>query len=312
MENSGGREFTATTRVTGNITVYARWKSSNASLADLSVSAGTLNPSFVPYITEYSVTVPNNVASISVSATPTDGNARYTRYPSGNSVNLNTGLNTIIVKVIAEDGTTSRDYTIAVTKEPLSGNANLDSLGVSVGALSPAFSSNTPNYTVSVPAGTAAITISAAAVDALNATVTQSPGTLGSPVALSASTTNITLTVKALNGNTKNYTITVYKGTGNNAVNVSIGITDKYIDLARNTENDLSQALSNTLRLTVPYDPDGYGSYTWLVDGSDFANATQEITLSGVGRSLGTHSVLLKFVKDGVTYSCEVQFRVVR
>jgi uncharacterized repeat protein (TIGR02543 family) len=310
---TGGSKFTTATRVSAPITVYARWLSSNAGLAALSVSQGELDPAFASYITNYSVTVPNTVASINVSATPADGKARYERYPSGNSVSLNAGLNVITVKVIAEDGTTSTDYTIAVTREqPLSANANLSSLGVSVGMLSPAFSPNITAYTVTVPTATSAITVSAAAADAWNvATIAQSPGNaLGDPVDLESPSTAIAITVTAANGDAKAYTITVKKEAGNNAVNVFIGITDKYIDLARDTENDLSQALNNSLSLTAP---DGYQNYAWLVDGNSTGNNTQNIVLNHGGRSLGTHSVLLTFEDaGGAKYGCEVLFRVAR
>jgi uncharacterized repeat protein (TIGR02543 family) len=310
---NGGNKFTATTVVRADATVYARWLDANANLAALSVSPGALTPAFASYSTEYSATVPNAVASINVSATPAFGKALIKQYPSDNSVKLNVGLNIITVKVTAEDGTTSTDYTIAVTREqPLSGNTNLASLGVSVGMLSPAFSANVTGYTVTVPTATSAITVTATAADTWKAVATQSPGTLGNPVTLESDSTTIAITVTAENGNTKSYSITVNKGEpgGDNTVNVSIGIADKIIYLDRDTGNDLSRELNNALRLTAP---DGYQNYIWLVDGSLFANNTQEIELNGGGYNLGTHSVLLAFEDgDGITYGCEVLFRVAR
>jgi uncharacterized repeat protein (TIGR02543 family) len=309
---TGGSPFTATTRVTRDITVYARWKSANARLADLSVSQGVLLPAFNANTTAYSVEVPYATTSINVNATRADGKP-YVQYPSGNPVSLNVGLNVITLKVIADDGTVI-DYTIGVTRaQALSNNANLSSLGVSVGALSPVFSPDRTAYTVVVPKDTFNITINAAAADVKAESVVQSPGVLAALTALgSKPSIAIAITVTAEDGSVKAYTITVTKGEANNAVNVSIGITDEYIDLTGNNQNDLSRELNNSLRLKAP---DGYTNYVWRVDGvvqASFNNlSTFELLDAGV-LSLGTHSVLLEYKKDGTTYGCEVQFRVVR
>jgi uncharacterized repeat protein (TIGR02543 family) len=303
---TGGSKFDATAGVTRDWTLYARWLSSNASLAALSVSSGDL---IHLYDTTYSVEVPNAVASIEVRATKADGNAVLAQYPSNNPVSLNVGSNIITVRVAAPDKTTATDYTIIVVRQqPQSNNANLSSLGVSVGALSPAFSADRTAYTVSVPSTTGAITVAAVKADA-RSELTQSPGTLGSPVALAESTTKITLAVKAENGAAKTYTITVNKAESddNNAVNVAIGIGDANIDLTRDTANDLSQEAGDVLNLTAP----SGGIYHWWVDNVD-NGAAEGITLNAGGYGYGTHSVLLQFVKDGATYGCEVQFRVVR
>jgi hypothetical protein len=48
----------------------------------------------------------------------------------------------------------------------------------------------------------------------------------------------------------------------------------------------------------------GSGSYTAL--------SNREIELNANWYWYGTHSVLLKYEKDGIPYGCEVLFRVVR
>jgi uncharacterized repeat protein (TIGR02543 family) len=301
-ENSGGSKFTGT-GVTANITVYARWLSANARLNALSISSGDLDQPFNSNTIAYSVTVLNTVTAINVRATPADGKARYVQYPSANPVSLNVGSNAVRVRVIAEDETTFTDYTITIARESLSGNANLSSLDVDVGTLNPNFSANITAYTVLVPAETPAITVTAAAASGTTVSPS-SPHT----ATLITNSTPITLTVKAENGATRSYTITVNK-TAANTVGVSIGIGDEYIDLTRNNGNDLSRELGNALRLRAP---DGYESYAWRVDGSLFASATQEIELYGAGYDYGTHSVLLDYTKGGITYGCEVLFRVAR
>jgi uncharacterized repeat protein (TIGR02543 family) len=306
-KNGGGTAFTGTTPVTADLTVYARWLSTNTYLSSLSTNAGWLN--FSPYTTAYTMTVPYTTTSLTVSATAADVDKASLRILlgnlvlPGNTVNLNPGENIVRVRVTAEDGNATRDYTITVTRTPL--NANLGSLSVSVGTLSPAFSPNTTAYTVLVPGSTSSFTVTAAAAGA--ATLVQSPP---NPVTLSTNSTPITLTVKAADGTTtKVYTVTVNKTTETNAVNVTIGIADERIDLTRNTENDLSPGTS--LRLTAP---EGYASYTWFVDGNSYGYSLvseREIQVYSPGR-YGTHSVLLRYEKDGIPYGCEVLFRFVR
>jgi hypothetical protein len=180
-----------------------------------------------------------------------------------------------------------------------------------VGTLNPAFSAGVTAYTVLVPNGTSSITVTAAVADTGKAALfPSSPHT----VSLDAASTDITLRATAEDGTTRDYTVTVNKTTETNAVDVAISIADERIDLARSTENDLSQEWGNTLRLTAP---EGYADYVWRVDGDDSGyNAISgriiELNANWYGYSYGTHSVLLEYTKDGITHGCEVVFKVVR
>jgi uncharacterized repeat protein (TIGR02543 family) len=309
--NGGGAAFTATTPVTADATVYAKWLSANANLASLSVDAGWLDQTFSPSTTSYTMTVPYTTTSVTVSATEGDFGKASVAFPDGNPVSLNPGPNTIRVRVTAEDGSATRTYTITVTRTPLSANANLSSLGVSAGTLNPAFSAAATVYTVLVPDGTSSITVTAAVADTGKAALAPSSPHM---VSLDAASTDITLRVTAEDGTAKDYTVTVNKTTAANAIDATIGIADERIDLTRNTENDLSRELNNTLRLTAP---EGYANYTWFVDmGSGSYNAVSdriiELNANWYGYSYGTHSVLLEYTKDGITHGCEVMFKVVR
>jgi hypothetical protein len=282
--------------------------SSNANLATLSVSPGWLDQTFNYNTTGYTVTVPNATTSITVSATVADtGKAAYQQSPA-NPVSLSAGSNIITITVTAENGTT-RTYSIIVTRTPLSANANLGSLSVSTGTLSPAFSANIPAYTVLVPNVTSSITVTASPADSNASLSLVSPYT----ATLSGNTTSIPITVTAEDGSTTRiYTVTVNKTTATNAVNVVISIADERIDLTRSTENDLSRQAGNTLRLTAP---EGYTNYTWYVDGNSgnySLISNRVIDLNPNWYNLGTHSVLLEFEKNGIPYGCEVLFRVVR
>ncbi len=90
---------------------------SDASLSSLSVTGGTLDPAFSPAVTNYTTTVPQGSSSVDVSATANDGNASFTINGSNNAtVALTVGDNTISIVVTAENSTTTRTYTIVVTR----------------------------------------------------------------------------------------------------------------------------------------------------------------------------------------------------
>ena len=86
--------------------------SSNANLKALSVSTGTLTPKFNPEVTEYSLTIPNDVTELWVSTTKADSKA--TTSVEG-SRNMKVGLNKRVVVVTAENGTVKK-YTINITR----------------------------------------------------------------------------------------------------------------------------------------------------------------------------------------------------
>jgi hypothetical protein len=89
----------------------------DASLSSLSVTGATLDPAFSPAVTNYTATVPFGSSSVDVSATTNDANASFTINGSTNAtVALAVGDNTISIVVTAENGTTTRTYTIVVTR----------------------------------------------------------------------------------------------------------------------------------------------------------------------------------------------------
>lgn len=99
--------------VSKNASLTVRAISTDASLKALSVNNGTLSPKFATGTTSYTVSVANSVSSIKVSATATDANAKVT---GTGTKTLSVGKNTINIKVTAEDGKTTKTYTITVTR----------------------------------------------------------------------------------------------------------------------------------------------------------------------------------------------------
>ncbi|WP_292423965.1 cadherin-like beta sandwich domain-containing protein, partial [Methanoregula sp.] len=97
--------------------------SSDTTLSGLTVSQGTLSPTFASSTVTYTDSVANSVTSMTV--TPTVNTAGATVKVNGNTVasgsassaiSLSVGSNTITVVVTAPDGTTTQNYVITVTR----------------------------------------------------------------------------------------------------------------------------------------------------------------------------------------------------
>lgn len=89
--------------------------STDANLASLAVSPGSLNPGFSPDVTTYTATVAEDAETIVIDAKQNDNAAKLA--VSGNT-NLKAGqVNKVTVRVTAEDNQTSKTYTINVTRE---------------------------------------------------------------------------------------------------------------------------------------------------------------------------------------------------
>jgi len=215
---------------TGDVSVIApqgtatlagfKFLSGNANLASLIIPNVNLSPSFDSGIFAYSDTVDFGTASITV--TPTSSDSTATIKINGNSIlsgltsadiPLNLGENTITVRVTAEDSTTVKTYNIVITRQ-VSNNADMASLSMSSGTLSPAFASGTISYTASVDNETASITITPSVAES-NATVKVNGTTVVSGIPTSAipllvGDNIIGVTVTAQDGTTtKTYTLTV-------------------------------------------------------------------------------------------------------
>ena len=107
-------------------------------------------PEFNSDTLEYYITVDSAITGTEVTAIPQNQNANVTVTGNTNWVN---GLNTIIITVESKDKTTKTDYKIYVTKtdNKETANADLETLAIKEGMLSPEYYSNITKYTVEVP-----------------------------------------------------------------------------------------------------------------------------------------------------------------
>lgn len=185
--------------LTANTTLYAKWTedapvaSNDATLKDIRVNGQTIT-GFAANTTTYNVQIPySSTTAATITATPTSSAA--TAVVTG----YNTVEGTATITVTAEDGTTTKIYTVNITKAAPSTDANLKELKYN-GTSVPNFSANTLTYSVELPYGTtAAAQVTATAnYSAANVQITQPTAAVGSA----------TIVVIAEDGTQKTYTIT--------------------------------------------------------------------------------------------------------
>jgi uncharacterized repeat protein (TIGR02543 family) len=184
-----------------------RPKSTDDNLASLTVSAGTLSPGLSTGVTKYSVTIPENVASVTVTATKDSSLASITN--AKKTYKLRNGQTVkYTVKVRAQSGA-ARTYIITITRAK-STDADLSSLksGSAKYALVPAFSAGTTSYSVTMPAGVKSFRLTAKASSKLAKVRINGRSATGCTVKGQGT---VTIIVTAQAGNTVTYTITVNK-----------------------------------------------------------------------------------------------------
>ena len=112
-------QVTAQDGTTQSYTVaVTRAASSDATLSALTLSQGSLSPSFASGTLAYTSSVPNSVSSLIVTPTTNDANATATVNGASATtpVTLAVGSNTVTVQVTAQDGVTTQSYTVTVTR----------------------------------------------------------------------------------------------------------------------------------------------------------------------------------------------------
>ena len=204
--------------VTYNLTITRGPKSADADLEALALSGITISPAFSPSVIAYTATVPNAVSTTTVTAVAwEDGDATVTINGDANAVEaLAVGATPIAIVVTAPNGTTQKTYTVTVTRQPLSNDANLQALSLSSMEIAPVFAAGTFAYSAVVPYATTSTVVTAVPLVS-GATLTINGDTNATePLAVGANT--ITIVVTALNTTTTaTYTVTVTRQAGDDA-----------------------------------------------------------------------------------------------
>ena len=205
--------------------VISRAASTDASLASLGVSTGSLAPSFDADRFHYFL----STSSSSVRVTPTTGNSGATMTVAGFSLasgvqsgafNVTAGtVFSLDIVVVAEDGVTTGTYQVHILRELSNSNNNYLSNMVWAGlTIRPDFSPLMPTYRISVDAvqSTAFVTATTAQGDAtltVNGTAVNSGSVASSGTLTLNAVTAVTIVVTAENGNTHTYTVNITRGT---------------------------------------------------------------------------------------------------
>jgi hypothetical protein len=170
---SAGNTFEATiyvtaqdkaTKLTYKVFIYrAQASESVARLQSLTLSEGTLTPAFNSVIFTYTASVFYVVDNITIAAT---ANAGASVTGTVTNAALQQGDNLFTITVTAEDGTTTQDYVVTITRRPPA-NPGLSNLTVSQGNLVPAFSPTTVYYDLDLPCDVDNVSVLEALVDPL-------------------------------------------------------------------------------------------------------------------------------------------------
>ncbi|WP_295673405.1 cadherin-like beta sandwich domain-containing protein, partial [uncultured Mucilaginibacter sp.] len=285
--------------------------STNASLANLTTSAGILSPVFAAATLNYTANVPNSPNFISITPTVADVNA--TVFVNGLAVSsgaasaaipLAVGTNTISTVVIAQDGTTTETYTLTINRAG-SPNANLAGLAVNNGTLKPVFSSATTSYTVKVANGITSITVTPTKSDttatlAING-IGVASGMASGPIVLNVGANTITTLVTAGDGvTTKTYTLIVTRLPSSNAHLSALHLSGVTLTPTFSaTTVSYTSTVANSITSTTVTPTTAQANATVTVNGTQVTSGTasQPIALS-TGSNVITTTVT---AQDGIT-----------
>ena len=301
------------TTKTYTVTVTRGTAAADATLSGLTVSPGTLAPEFVSTTESYTATVGNAVSRLTVTPTASQSSATVSYLDgenatladadggtAGQQVNLSPGENTIQVKVTAGNGTTTKTYTVTVTRAS-STDATLSGLTVSAGTLDPEFATGTEGYTASVVHSVPQLTVTptvneatatVAYLDGENAILTDADGTAeGHQVALTVGENTVKVKVTAGDEETaKTYTVTVTRGTAAadatlSGLTVSPGTLAP--EFASTTESYTASVGNSVMQLTVTPTASQSSAAVSYLDGenatladADGGTAGQQVNLS--------------------------------
>ncbi len=261
----------------------------NATLSNLTFSTNSLIPAFAPAVLTYVCPVSKSVSNADLIASCADTNATIQLQTNGgpfsagvwgtitNRVLPNLGTNIIGFKVTSADGKNTQTYTVNII--PLNTNANLASLTLNPGSLTPVFNptnlaynstvansvSNTDLMTVSVDPG-ATLQVQANG-GTLSAPVS---GVLSNRVALNFGSNIIKIKVTAPDGaNIQTNTLSVIRLLSNDATLSSVTASGTALTLNGATySGQFATTVTNTFITAIANDPNA----TLTLDGSPLAS----------------------------------------
>ena len=245
-------------------------KSNNTNLTDILVngtSVGVVDPQ---------ITLPSLTTEVLIVAVVADAEASY--QVTGPQT-LAYGANTFTVTVTAADGSTTADYSVIVTRTPLSANTDLGSLSVNGVTVS-------PDSTFEVDPGVTSVIVTATAADP-DATVTVSGAT-----GLVAGNNPVTVTITAADGTTTaDYTFTVFVKSLSNDTTLET-ITVDGTEVAVGDDKTLDGTKNFVTVIATPNDANASVAITGTT-GLQFGRNEVTITVTAEDGTVGVYSIFV-------------------
>ena len=301
-------EDEVTTR-TYTVTVTRAAASTDATLLGLVLSTGTLNETFAAGTTNYTDDVSHRVTSVTVTPTTTHAGATVTvagaAVASGEAsgaISLGVGDTTITLEVTAQDGVTTRTYTVTITRAAASTDATLLGLVLSRGVLNETFAAGTTNYTADVSHRVTSVTVTPTTTHA-GATVTVKVGddeVASGAISLGVGDTTITLEVTAQDGvTTRTYTVTVTRAASTDATLLGLVLSRGGVlneTFAAGTTNYTADVSHRVTSVTVTPTTTHAGATVTVKVGDD------EVASGAISLGVGDTTITLEVTaQDGVT-----------
>lgn len=260
--------------------------SEEVTLSDLSVSSGSLSPSFSSGTTSYTASVAYGATSITVTPTaaaPDDVTITVngTTVSSGDGCGkaLSEGQNTFEIVVTGKTTSASLTYTVVVTVLSDDTDVTLSGLSISAGSLSSPFSSGTTSYAALVANDviTTTVTPTATSPGDVEITVNGTTVTSGSPsdsinLPVGNNTINVVVTSSINSEKTTTYTIIVTRAGADptGSLDVEVNFTSTVV----------TPSAGNILYIDIFYSQSSLLNWANDVTGTVTSDASSQVTLS--------------------------------
>ena len=274
--------------------------SSNAKLSSLYLSKGEFQ--FDNTKSTFSTIVDNSVNSVSITATVLDKKAKFVSEYGPRNVKLDVGLNTLEVKVEAEDGT-RKTYTILVTRsDGKNPNNKLINIELSVGKIN--FDSDVYTYTFGVESNVDSIDVKGVSESTLSkVTVTDIYGnTQENKITskLKVGTNKITITVNSESNSKQDYQLIIIREDYDSLDNYlsELNIKNYNINFKRAVYNyDLTIGNENMLIITPKTEKT---NATYNIIGNNNLNDGSKIVISVSDEEGSTREYTINIHKNGL------------
>lgn len=276
---------------------------SNPELQTLTLSSGVLNPAYAAGTLNYTASVLYGVSSVDVTVVPVEATSTITingeSATSGvaKAVALAVGSNSVPVVVTAQDDSV-KTYIVDITRSMASANADLASLALSVGTLSPGFSLSTLSYTASGAYSQSSLNVTAT-TSSEYATLTIGGQTaisgVAKSIALSVGANSIPIVITAQNGTTKTYTLSFTR----NSANATTTLSDLILSSGRLSPgfdpgtNSYSVSISTvpTSYTVTATALSGLSSLQYKVNGGSFSNLMSGVASGFINPTVGANTL---------------------